>query len=225
MEEGCERFRSKTNSGSEIVWLKDVTEIFHTQKRLFGDHDLPDHLTFHVRRRSGVLTLKLKRNYEIDPDADIYFVEGTKDGRSILSKTKTLECEAVAYYQDLDNRAYMTVRCIKSLNQQCERIINGNLQIGDRSYELRPAVTGDTPANILKVTDSISRIYLLLDQTYLQQEKLVENKDAYKVYETHVPCKHKTPLRSFTKQKVKNLYHFPDDMVSSRGTPGENNYW
>ncbi|KAK3598281.1 hypothetical protein CHS0354_019807 [Potamilus streckersoni] len=81
------------NSGSEIAWLKDVTATFHTQKRIFGDSDLPDNLTFHVRRWSGVLTLNLKRNYEIDPNADIYFVERTKDGRSILSKTTTFESE------------------------------------------------------------------------------------------------------------------------------------
>ncbi|KAK3600756.1 hypothetical protein CHS0354_017049 [Potamilus streckersoni] len=79
--------------GSEIVWLKDMTAIFQTQKRILGDPDLPDHLTFHVRRRSGVLTLELTRNYEIDPNADIYFVERTKDGRSLLSKTTTLERE------------------------------------------------------------------------------------------------------------------------------------
>ncbi|KAK3600752.1 hypothetical protein CHS0354_017045 [Potamilus streckersoni] len=80
-------------SGTELVWLKDVTAKFQTQKRIFGDPDLPDHLTFHVWRGSGVLTLKLKRNYEIDPNADIYVVERTKDGRSILSKTTTLERE------------------------------------------------------------------------------------------------------------------------------------
>ncbi|KAK3600760.1 hypothetical protein CHS0354_017053 [Potamilus streckersoni] len=163
-------------SGSEIVWLKDVTAIFQTQKRIFSDPDLPDHLTFQVKRGSGVLILNLKRSYEIDPNADIYYVERDKDGRSILSKTTMLESEAIAYYQDVDNGAYMTVKCINSLNQQCERIINGNLQIGDRSYDLRPAVTGDTPAKLLKVTDSVNRIYLLLDQTHLQQENLVEKK-------------------------------------------------
>ncbi|KAK3600757.1 hypothetical protein CHS0354_017050 [Potamilus streckersoni] len=101
---------------------------------------------------------------------------------------------------------------------------NGNLQIGDRIYDLRPAVTGDTPAKLLKVADSIRRKYLLLDQTHLQQENFVENKGAYNVYETHVPWKHKTPLRTVTKQKNQNLYHFPDDMLSSRGTPGEKSY-
>ncbi|KAK3608763.1 hypothetical protein CHS0354_010466 [Potamilus streckersoni] len=78
-------------SGSEIVWLKDLTAIFQTQKRIFGNTDLPDQLVFHVRRGSGVLTLNLKRNYEIDPNADMYLVERTKDGRSILSKATTLE--------------------------------------------------------------------------------------------------------------------------------------
>ncbi|KAK3607690.1 hypothetical protein CHS0354_016712 [Potamilus streckersoni] len=86
-----------TNAGSEIVWLKDVTAKFRTQKRIFGDPDLPDHLTFHVRRGSGVLTLKLQRNYEIDPNADIYLVKRTKEGQSLLSKTTTLERE-VSFY-------------------------------------------------------------------------------------------------------------------------------
>ncbi|KAK3608759.1 hypothetical protein CHS0354_010462 [Potamilus streckersoni] len=85
--------KSEAIAGSEIVWLKDVNAKFQTQKRIFGDPDLPDHLTFHVMRGSGVLTLKLKRNYEIDPNADIYLVERTKDGRSKLSKATTLERE------------------------------------------------------------------------------------------------------------------------------------
>ncbi|KAK3594231.1 hypothetical protein CHS0354_007212 [Potamilus streckersoni] len=87
----------KAISGSEIVWLKDLTAIFQTQKRIFGNTHLPDHLVFHVRRGSGDLILKLKRNYEIDPNADIFLVERTKEGRSILSKATTLE-RKVSFY-------------------------------------------------------------------------------------------------------------------------------
>ncbi|KAK3600755.1 hypothetical protein CHS0354_017048 [Potamilus streckersoni] len=109
---------------------------------------------------------------------------------------------------------------------------NGNLQFGDRSYDLRPAVTGDKPSKLLNVTDNISRIYLYLDQTQLQQQDLVENKDAYDVYETHVRWKHKTPFQPFTRQVKQNFYHLPDDMSSfrnptnmyDRGTPGEKSY-
>ncbi|KAK3598288.1 hypothetical protein CHS0354_019814 [Potamilus streckersoni] len=57
--------------------------------------NIPDAET-DIRRGSGVLNLMLKRNYEIDPNADIYLVERAKDDRSILSKT-TLERE-VSFY-------------------------------------------------------------------------------------------------------------------------------
>ncbi|KAK3600753.1 hypothetical protein CHS0354_017046 [Potamilus streckersoni] len=93
---------------------------------------------------------------------------------------------------------------------------SGNIQIGDRSYDLRPAVTGDTPAKLLEVTDSMSRRYFLMDQAHLQEENLVENKDSYDVYETHVRWKHKTPFRPLSRQKKRNFYHLPDDMISAR---------
>ncbi|KAK3598632.1 hypothetical protein CHS0354_037582 [Potamilus streckersoni] len=77
----------------ETVWLKDVTTTIQTDKRTLGDPGLPAHLTFHLMRGSDALTLNLKRNYEIDPNADIYVVQSTKGGQSTLSRTRHLRQE------------------------------------------------------------------------------------------------------------------------------------
>ncbi|KAK3589758.1 hypothetical protein CHS0354_021085, partial [Potamilus streckersoni] len=82
----------QTPIGSEKVWLKEVTK-FHTDTRTLSDSDLPNLLTFHLRRRSNSITLNLKRNRDIDPNTDIYFVEKLKDGRSFLAKSRDLEKE------------------------------------------------------------------------------------------------------------------------------------
>ncbi|KAK3605304.1 hypothetical protein CHS0354_003947, partial [Potamilus streckersoni] len=77
-------------SGSSTVWVKEVTAKSHTNKRIFGDPVLPHQLTFHIRQGSHCLTLNLKRNYDIDPNADIYVVQMSKDGPSIPKKTINL---------------------------------------------------------------------------------------------------------------------------------------
>ncbi|KAL3888136.1 hypothetical protein ACJMK2_000516, partial [Sinanodonta woodiana] len=74
---------------SEAVWVKDVTP-FQRNKRSFNDRDLPDQLRFQLRRGSNILTLNLKRNHMIDPNADVYFAMKLEDGRSILEKTPNL---------------------------------------------------------------------------------------------------------------------------------------
>ncbi|KAL3890596.1 hypothetical protein ACJMK2_002878, partial [Sinanodonta woodiana] len=187
--------------GTEIVWLKDVTDRFQTSKRLFGVPDLPDQLTFHMRRESSdSLKLTLQRNYEIDPNADIYFVEKTKDGRSIMSKSETLELETLAYYQDLDNGAYMTVRCINSLNKICERVISGNIQIGERSYDLRPVETDVAKAKVMEDREIIGRRYILLDQTYTIQDHFIERQE---------------PKVIFSPQENESEYDFQDDTLTS----------
>ncbi|KAK3586772.1 hypothetical protein CHS0354_016947 [Potamilus streckersoni] len=78
--------------GLETVWLEDIT-ILQSDKRTLGDPGLPAQLTYSLRRKSDFLTLQLERNYEINPNADIYVVRRTKDGRPILTKTKNLEKE------------------------------------------------------------------------------------------------------------------------------------
>ncbi|KAK3604045.1 hypothetical protein CHS0354_038709 [Potamilus streckersoni] len=77
-------------SDFETVWVRDVSTNFHAEKRALGDLDLPDQLTFELRRGLDDLTLNLKRNYEINPNADIYVVQKLKDGRSFLARTNEI---------------------------------------------------------------------------------------------------------------------------------------
>ncbi|KAL3855285.1 hypothetical protein ACJMK2_014501, partial [Sinanodonta woodiana] len=60
-------------------------------KRNLGDLDLPDELTFHLSRMSGDLTLNLKRNHGIDPNADIYMARTSRNGRPYLVKSRDME--------------------------------------------------------------------------------------------------------------------------------------
>ncbi|KAK3609041.1 hypothetical protein CHS0354_018591 [Potamilus streckersoni] len=78
---------------SETVWLKDVTKRIHGEKRTLDDFDLPDQLTFQLRRETEALNLNLKRNYDIDPNAEIYVGRKLKDGRSVLLKTQNMKKE------------------------------------------------------------------------------------------------------------------------------------
>ncbi|KAK3587442.1 hypothetical protein CHS0354_007933 [Potamilus streckersoni] len=80
-------------TGLETVWLKDVTQTLQSDKRELSDPDLPDQLTFHLKRGADVLAFKLRRNYDIDPNADIYVVQNMKDGQSALRKSEFLEKE------------------------------------------------------------------------------------------------------------------------------------
>ncbi|KAL3875189.1 hypothetical protein ACJMK2_038116 [Sinanodonta woodiana] len=108
---------------SEMVWLTDVTRRLPTVKRDSSDPSLPDNLTFQLRGGSRSLTLNLKRNNEINPNADMYFVRKSNDGQSHLEKALNLENEDVAYYQDWQNGAFMTVRCVRRSDGQCNRVI------------------------------------------------------------------------------------------------------
>ncbi|KAK3593456.1 hypothetical protein CHS0354_020221 [Potamilus streckersoni] len=78
---------------SEMVWLKDVTSSWQSDKRKFSDPNLPDILTFQLRGGSRALTLNLERNHAIDPNADVYIVSKSNDGRSQLEKVLNLEKE------------------------------------------------------------------------------------------------------------------------------------
>ncbi|KAL3892111.1 hypothetical protein ACJMK2_004348, partial [Sinanodonta woodiana] len=110
-------------TGLETVWVRDVTEHIEADKRGLGDRDLPDKLTFYLRRGLDDLTLNLMRNYDIDPNAEIYVVQESKNGKSFLVKTNDAEKEAIAYYQDVENMAYMTVRCASRSIHECDRVI------------------------------------------------------------------------------------------------------
>ncbi|KAK3576242.1 hypothetical protein CHS0354_027041, partial [Potamilus streckersoni] len=110
-------------TGLEMVWVRDVTAHYQANKRGLSAFDFPNQLTFHLKRGLDDVTLNLNRNYAIDPNADVYVVQNLKDGRSLLARTNKLEEEAIAYYQDIENGAYMTVRCVQRSNHKCDRVI------------------------------------------------------------------------------------------------------
>ncbi|KAK3604350.1 hypothetical protein CHS0354_013862 [Potamilus streckersoni] len=186
----------------ETVWLKDITATIQTDKRTLDDPGLPTQLTFHLKRGSDDLTIKLRRNYDIDPNAEIYLAERTNDGRSTLTRTRTLEQE------------------------------NGNIQIGDSSYELRAAKTRDTLDNVLEIPDLIGKRYHLIDQKSIGLETLVGNEDFLRVKETSVQEEFKAPFRRVTEQAKQNYFR-PSDAslpprkvvnVHYRGPTGENRH-
>ncbi|KAK3592752.1 hypothetical protein CHS0354_016508 [Potamilus streckersoni] len=107
----------------EIVWLKEVTTRSLTDKRTHRDTNLPNELAFVLRRSSETVSLKLRRNHDINPKADFYFAQKLNDGESALVKSPHWETEDVAYYQDMENAGFFTVRCVKQSNAQCESII------------------------------------------------------------------------------------------------------
>ncbi|KAL3861514.1 hypothetical protein ACJMK2_007543, partial [Sinanodonta woodiana] len=145
----------------ETVWLKDITT--RTDKRTLSDNDLPDRLSFSLKRKSQTITLNLKRNYDVDPNADVYIVKNINDGRSIQKKTENVENEDVAYYQDRENGAFITAKCVKRLNGQCDIRINGNIRIGGKNYDLQPSKN-----YVLETTKLLGRRYFLQDQSNIQ---------------------------------------------------------
>ncbi|KAL3836828.1 hypothetical protein ACJMK2_022241, partial [Sinanodonta woodiana] len=123
--------------------------------------DLPDELAFHLTRRSETLNLNLRRNYDINPNADVFFARKSQNGEIVLGKSPHIENENLAYYQDIDNGAFVTVRCVKRSNEQCDRIINGNLQIGGIDYALQPAETDTSSRSLLEDPYVLGRKYVL----------------------------------------------------------------
>ncbi|KAK3584061.1 hypothetical protein CHS0354_032415 [Potamilus streckersoni] len=73
------------------LWLKDVTTTSQTAKRSLSEIDLPNELTFHLKRGSKDVTLNLRRNHVINPNADFYFARKLKNGQSALVKSRNLE--------------------------------------------------------------------------------------------------------------------------------------
>ncbi|KAK3592760.1 hypothetical protein CHS0354_016516 [Potamilus streckersoni] len=76
--------------GSENVWLVDVTRSSQTKKQTLSDFDLPKDLTFHLRSDTEILTLRLRRNYNINPNVAFYFARNLEDGQLSLMKPKHL---------------------------------------------------------------------------------------------------------------------------------------
>ncbi|KAL3892097.1 hypothetical protein ACJMK2_004334 [Sinanodonta woodiana] len=211
---------SSVPAASETVWLKDVTATIENDKRTFDNPDLPAQLTFHLRRGLDVMTLQLNRNDEINPNADMYLVENTQEGRPILSKTTMLDKEV--HFQNYKNHNLiyfirmlpttriwitahtMTVRCVKRLSKQCDRVIHGNIRIGDITYELESSKSSDTSVDDSGHHDGIGKRYLLLDQT-----SLVENKDTPPVHEINVQEELKTLFRRIAGKKDQNHFSLP----------------
>ncbi|KAK3606465.1 hypothetical protein CHS0354_041411 [Potamilus streckersoni] len=207
-------------TGFETVFVRDVTAQFQADKRTLDDLDLPDQLTFDLRLGLDNITLKLKRNYDIDPNADIYVVQKLRNGRSFLARTNELEKEAVAYYQDKDNGAYMTVRCVKRSNHKCDRVINGNIRIGDYNYDLRPEET-DVASGQTQTTNfpsPIGKRYVLLDEATIEQENIGEIYDTKNVSETNFIEVLIARLPSFTTQGKQNNFLSLDVILSRNVT-------
>ncbi|KAL3875183.1 hypothetical protein ACJMK2_038110 [Sinanodonta woodiana] len=197
-----------------MVWLTDVTRRLPTVKRDSSDPSLPDNLTFQLRGGSRSLTLNLKRNHQINPNADMYFVRKSNDGQSHLEKALNLENEDVAYYQDWQNGAFMTVRCVRRSNGQCNRVINGNVQIEERNYDLQPANTDITLEDLTDIPD-IGSLYVLRDQNIVHREMMVTDEGT--VNEANKEQEVKRVLRGNPSRR--KPHRVPNSMTCSRKKP------
>ncbi|KAL3861652.1 hypothetical protein ACJMK2_007677, partial [Sinanodonta woodiana] len=83
----------------------------------------------------------------------------------------------VAYYQDLENGAFMTARCVKRSNGQCDIRINGNIRLGDRNYNLRPSEADVIQSDFLDSIGLRGRRYVLQDQEKVQSGMSVGNNE------------------------------------------------
>ncbi|KAL3836856.1 hypothetical protein ACJMK2_022267, partial [Sinanodonta woodiana] len=188
-----------TETTLETVWLTDATE-----QGTLSNMDLPDELAFHLTRRSETLKLNLKRNYDISPKPNVYFARKMQNGTFVLLKSRNTAKQNLAYYQDIDNGAFMTVRCVKTSNEQCDRTINGNVRIGNRNYELQPAESDVVSRNLYDAPSALVRKYVLKDQTLPQREYSVPNKDSAYEMEKTIEQKYMTLLRRFQQQNNRN---------------------
>ncbi|KAL3861646.1 hypothetical protein ACJMK2_007671, partial [Sinanodonta woodiana] len=171
---------------AETVWLRDVTTQLQTDEREDTGSNLPDQLSFHLKSSTQDIVLNLKRNYQMDPNTDIYVVQKFEDGQPLLEKTQNSENEDVAYYQDMTNGAFMTARCVKRSTGQCDIIIHGEIQLGDRSYNLRPSEENVIPNDSLEMMGLRGKRYILQDQTNIQSGMSVENNELTNVKENNL---------------------------------------
>ncbi|KAL3855268.1 hypothetical protein ACJMK2_014484 [Sinanodonta woodiana] len=202
------------SKGLESVWLKDTTTPLMIDKGTLNDDiDLPNELTFHLKRGSGDLTLNLKKNQDINPNADEYFVRKLKDGQSVLVKIENVEKEDLAYYQDKENEAFVTVRCAKRSNEECDRSLYGNIRIGRRSYDLRPAEIDVTSRELSD------------DEEYIRGYSSAENKETIHASEKEMEEGLKTLLRQFDAHKKHGNIGPAVDTSSARNVPAFSNRW
>ncbi|KAK3575895.1 hypothetical protein CHS0354_034471, partial [Potamilus streckersoni] len=192
-------------------------------KRKVGESDLPDDLTFYLSRGRGphAMYINLKRNQGINPNADVFFVRTLQDGRTHLEKTPNIENEDVAYYQDRENGAFMTVRCVTKSTGQCDRVIYGNIKIGDINYDLQPMETDVASRNVLDVPGPLGTKYVLQQQTNIQREIPVENEDAAYVNEGNLHKRLMDLIRRFPQgQDNQSYFGLRDFTLSSRHITG-----
>ncbi|KAL3855225.1 hypothetical protein ACJMK2_014445 [Sinanodonta woodiana] len=214
------------SKGLESVWLKDTTAPLKIDKGTINDDiDLPNELTFHLKRGSGDLTLNLKKNQDINPNADEYFVRKLKDGQSVLVKIENVEKEDVAYYQDKENEAFVTVRCAKRSNEECDRSLYGNIRIGRRSYDLRPAEIDVTSRELSDVPGFLGKPYTLQDEEYIRGYSSAENKETIHASEKEMEEGLKVLLRRFDAHKKHGNIGPAVDTSSARNVPASSNRW
>ncbi|KAK3592757.1 hypothetical protein CHS0354_016513 [Potamilus streckersoni] len=184
----------------EIVWLKEVTTRSQTNKRTHSDTNLPNELEFVLRRSSETLSLKLRRNHDINPKADFYFAQTLNDGKSALVKSPHWEREDVGYYQDMENAAFYTVKCIQQANAKCESVINGHIRIKDNAYELIPAANYAKSRNFLDFIGSLGTKYVLKKQLFTERDDSSECKDAGPFNEEDIKQELQACLRHLKRQ-------------------------
>ncbi|KAL3853998.1 hypothetical protein ACJMK2_013282, partial [Sinanodonta woodiana] len=212
------RYHSASAS-SETIWVKEVSTRFQTDKRIFSDVDLPDHLTIRLSRGSDRYTLHLERNYDINPNSDMYFVKKDKNGRLRFVKSQDVKNENVAYYQDRENGASMIVRCVKQSGKRCDRVIKGNIRLGKISYDLRPAEGDFASRNSFDVPSLLGKRYVLQDNANIRSVNAVGN-DTARDDTKDVEQERTTLLRRLRRQKqtLSSL------QIEKTGTKSDNNY-
>ncbi|KAL3856577.1 hypothetical protein ACJMK2_011312 [Sinanodonta woodiana] len=206
---------------SEKVFLKDVTSSLLKDERSLNDLDLPDDLTFLLSRGWHTLQLNLKRNREIDPNAEVYYVGKLNDGRSVLEKAQLFDKEDLAYYQDRENGAFVTVRCVRRPSGQCDRVISGNIRIQDSNYDLQPSDSDVISRNLEYVQDLLGKQYVLRNHATIERDASVETKDAANVNKRSLEENFNNLFLRFAHEQGKRN-HFPHkhSMLSSRKETG-----
>ncbi|KAL3861486.1 hypothetical protein ACJMK2_007519 [Sinanodonta woodiana] len=199
---------------AETVWLTEVTTGLQTDKRGVTIPDFPDQLLFHVKGKTHELVLNLEKNNRIDQNVDTYIVQSTIDGQSLMEKMKNLDKADVAYYQDVDNGAFMTARCVKRSSGQCDILINGNIRLGDRSYNMRPSDAYAIPSDFLELMGLRGKRYVLQDQALVLSGMSEQNNEETSGVENNVEDKYTDLPRRMPypyEQDKQNLFIKRDD--------------
>ncbi|XP_053393340.1 A disintegrin and metalloproteinase with thrombospondin motifs adt-2-like isoform X2 [Mercenaria mercenaria] len=120
---------SFVSASDKYVRLEDKT----------SDPGLPEHVTMDVVRNGRVVTrLNLQENKRLNENANVY--ESVYDnGKLRQTKRETKPMTGVKYYQDKRNGAALSVTCEETPTGHCKRAVEGYLDIGEDTFEIRPA--------------------------------------------------------------------------------------